>query len=273
MGGVMALQVASARQAGPVRGRRCRYQGACPDEHPVTGPTAGAGDEGCPGKVAESCRPPASDAAPFFSPGCRGTMAQGAPYRVYPGLLGRVTRAEARAILAEADARAAPIFNYTAIGANDDDRARRQMPLPDAAAPRASAMWVRMREGLVAAGVLDASVTRTAAVALLSEKGCQRQALHMDYDDARVEAVRAADPTVPPPRAALAAVMPDTRLVVRPDDGAGEHEVVLQPGDVLVFGGLLAHAGAAYPRAANVRLHAYIDSHPDFAAEGRTFLV
>ena len=56
----------------------------------------------------------------------------------------------------------------------------------------------------------------------------------------------------------IAALERDTWFCVAGRDGGGEW-IELGPGDVLFFEGDLVHAGAAYPRACNTRIHVYLD--------------
>ena len=63
------------------------------------------------------------------------------------------------------------------------------------------------------------------------------------------------------PLALLLAIMPGTRLRVKPDGGDWKI-VTLNPGDLLVFRGDLCHHGMGY-EALNYRVHAYVYA-PDY---------
>lgn len=151
---------------------------------------------------------------------------------------------------------AGAIFNYTGAGANDDDGRRRQQRLMT----RQLGPWTREVEAAVAPYLGPSRVVRE-YVAIISQHGCQQQALHWDYDP---DACRAActDDTIP--LAVIVTLMPDTCLVVSPGAIRGRRdlpitEITTQPGDIVVFRGDLIHAGAAYPDRSNVRVHAYVD--------------
>ena len=60
------------------------------------------------------------------------------------------------------------------------------------------------------------------------------------------------------PASVILALEDGARLWVRDEDGRTEREIVLRAGDVLVFDGDVAHAGAAY-LSANTRVHVYLD--------------
>ena len=103
---------------------------------------------------------------------------------------------------------------------------------------------------------------------LESEAGCQRQAVHADYNPRQFDA---SDPNVP--HSVLVALQPSTYFDVWPGAHHLYHQdtwprkkiavkcVELQPGDVLVFRADTVHAGSSYTTT-NVRLHAFCGRQP-----------
>ena len=104
----------------------------------------------------------------------------------------------------------------------------------------------RLHDAFVAHGLLRGRTVDEVHV-IRSARGCARQPTHYDYDPDEVAACRVA------PLSVLVALERDTVLHI---DGA---TVALAPGDAALFAGDVPHAGAAYARAANARVHAYLD--------------
>ena len=91
---------------------------------------------------------------------------------------------------------------------------------------------------------------------LHSLPGCKQQKLHWDYPLDQVEGLE--DAGRKKPVSVILGMEHGARLVVR-DEELGRCVVVrLAPGDVLVFDGDVAHAGASYCEC-NLRLHTYLD--------------
>ena len=91
--------------------------------------------------------------------------------------------------------------------------------------------------------------------ALKSIADCPEQPKHAD--SAPEASLRDKDPT-DVPLAVLYAIEPNTKLKVWRFDQISTL-IILQPGDLVIFRGDLAHAGCQY-NMDNIRLHAYIDS-------------
>lgn len=110
----------------------------------------------------------------------------------------------------------------------------------------------------------------TEVYALKSLAGCPEQPKHAD--SAPEASLRHKDPT-DVPLAVLCAVEPNTKLKVWQFDKRATF-IVLQPGDLVVFRGDLAHAGCEYS-VDNIRLHAYVDSTaPECKREkGKTYIL
>lgn len=88
--------------------------------------------------------------------------------------------------------------------------------------------------------------------ALFSLPGCKQQKLHWDYNPDLCEGIRRK------PCSVILALEDGARLIVRDEVKGSRVPVVLSVGDVLVFDGDVAHAGAAYC-AQNTRVHVYLD--------------
>ena len=88
--------------------------------------------------------------------------------------------------------------------------------------------------------------------ALQSLPGCRRQGLHWDFDPDMCEGLQRK------PVSAFLTMEYGTRLHVRDEAENVTIPVVLEPGDILVFEGDVAHAGAAYV-SRNTRVHVYGD--------------
>ena len=99
------------------------------------------------------------------------------------------------------------------------------------------------------------------SVVLHSSPGCGPQPMHYDFDPSIVGAMRVK------PLGVLLALQPDTLLRFQQC-----RDVTLDAGDVLVFDGDIAHAGAAYERA-NTRVHLYIDAVGPERSPNATWLV
>lgn len=128
-----------------------------------------------------------------------------------------------------------------------DHGQRLQAFLPPALLERVRRQVVASVQHLLTPGVHSC----TEWVVLLSKKNCQRQPQHTDYPKKTIN-------TLPPthrPQALMVALEDGTRLGV-----ANGEDLQLNRGDVLLFDATFVHAGAAYPDAENVRLHAYVDS-------------
>ena len=104
----------------------------------------------------------------------------------------------------------------------------------------------RLMSVLKAHGLLSGR-TADSPVVLLSQKGCQQQQFHTDYN---------------PAHCAEARVKP-LGVILAAQDGAKwvtpRETVHLDQGDVLVFDGDVVHAGGAYENE-NIRCHLYLDS-------------
>jgi hypothetical protein len=101
-------------------------------------------------------------------------------------------------------------------------------------------------------------------VVLLSEAGCAPQRCHTDYAPDNLNDAAGNDEDMP--LACLVVLMDGTCFDVWPgairfDSGIKRYHMrlSLNAGDVLIFRGDLAHAGADFPEAANVRVHVYMD--------------
>jgi len=121
----------------------------------------------------------------------------------------------------------------------DGRRLQREMPASDP-------LVAKVVRALEKTGLLRGRVVG-AAVGMHSLVGCAAQPLHTDYDGDQVR--RAALK----PLGVLLALQDGTKLALQ-----GGHELRLRAGDLLIFDGDLVHAGAAYPDAANTRLHLYV---------------
>ena len=106
-------------------------------------------------------------------------------------------------------------------------------------------------QSLRAAGELDGR-TASELNTIFSAPRCSQQERHWDFDPDACQRARRK------PCSVIAALEDGARLVVYDELKGKDERVVLQPGDVLVFDGDVAHAGAAY-RKRNVRLHVYLD--------------
>ena len=121
-------------------------------------------------------------------------------------------------------------------------------------------------------------------VIIHSRPGCQPQAAHCDYipDDA-LKAVN--DQQMP--LAALISLMPNTHLRIWPNSSKLAttdqtflkrqapimvEEVLLNPGDIIVFRGDFVHAGSEYEND-NFRIHYYLDSPLVPRTANRTWLI
>jgi hypothetical protein len=163
----------------------------------------------------------------------------------------------------EACAHGIGIFNYSQIDSTDDDHRRRQLSLPSQLAPFASSVEARARRALS-----SRSIEVGAAVLLYSAPGCQRQALHTDYDTHQMaqELTDGADK----PYVVLVAIMDDTQLIIQTNNE--EAIVPIPTGGAIRFSGDVVHAGAAYSMG-HTRLHFYAKTSSALEASGRTFLV
>ena len=107
--------------------------------------------------------------------------------------------------------------------------------------------------------------------ALKSLPGCPMQPKHAD--SSLEKGMRLMEPS-DVPLAAIYALEPDTRLMVWRFDSGKSSAIVMQPNDLVVFRGDLAHAGFEY-EVENTRLHAYIDSsaHGCKRLRGKTYIL
>ena len=166
---------------------------------------------------------------------------------------------EVAAALDEARRLATGVFNYGPNG--EEDHRRRQLALPDPAAPVASGIERRARARLTRRGHRPG-----AAVMLYSAPGCREQALHTDYDARLVRRLAAIGVAVPV--AVLVAIMPSTEIIV----GRERARVAIPAGSAFLFEGDLVHAGAAYD-SENIRLHFYPVVDERLEVRDQTFLV
>ena len=88
--------------------------------------------------------------------------------------------------------------------------------------------------------------------ALDSLPGCRQQRLHWDFNPDLCEGL------VCKPASVILGMQCGARLMVRDERANATVPIVLGPGDVLVFEGDVAHAGASYC-ARNMRVHVYLD--------------
>ena len=89
--------------------------------------------------------------------------------------------------------------------------------------------------------------------ALQSLPGCRQQRLHWDFNPDLCEGLRSRKPA-----SVILAMQHGARLMVRNESANATVPIALSPGDVLVFEGDVAHAGAAYC-VRNTRVHVYLD--------------
>lgn len=168
------------------------------------------------------------------------------------------------------------IFNHNELSRRNDSK-RRQTNLPRKSKP------LRNFVGGIEAYLRQQFPNLTPAdwVVLTSEPGCQAQAAHTDYVPTTSFLT-----TGNVPVNVLVALQDGTKLYVWPrshtvvlqevggDVVEGQpiekKPVFLQKGDLLLFSGLLVHAGAEYPKR-NCRLHCYLDA--GHRPPNRTFLV
>ncbi len=213
-------------------------------------------------------------------------------YVVLRGVVAAEATAARDVLMALARVRAVPIINFGDDHDDEpsrkrrrhakDDRRRRQVPLPEQCAV-ATELKQAVTAALAAAAVVSGEHRAADWVVIHSRAGCQRQAAHADYEPS--DAMSAA-PAARMPLGVLVALMPDTRFHAWPRSigliqrGAAatpppplvRHELVLAPGDVLVFRGDLIHAGAEYA-SENVRVHAFLDSPAVPRDGGYTYIV
>ena len=88
------------------------------------------------------------------------------------------------------------------------------------------------------------------------DPACGNQNAHFDEDPDEFNAYMARHRPADAPCSVLVALMPDTRLPLRGLDGVWR-EVLLQPGEILVFQGNVKHYGPGYATD-NYRIHAYL---------------
>ena len=88
--------------------------------------------------------------------------------------------------------------------------------------------------------------------ALDSLPGCRQQRLHWDFNPDLCEGLPRK------PASVILGMQRGARLMVRDERANATVPIVLGPGDVLVFEGDVAHAGASYC-ARNTRVHVYLD--------------
>ena len=137
-----------------------------------------------------------------------------------------------------------------------------QIPIPRAhrAAPLCSSQVHVAPEEEVATALLRAlresgeldERSRGEINALDSLPGCRQQRLHWDFNPDLCEGLPRK------PASVILGMQRGARLMVRDERANATVPIVLGPGDVLVFEGDVAHAGAAYC-VRNTRVHVYLD--------------
>lgn len=157
------------------------------------------------------------------------------------------------------------IFNQGGFGGGPDypqvanDKKRHQTHLtPNSSDMRST--WSMLRR-FIASKLGKHYIART-PVSIRSLAGCLAQHHHTDHDWKKLAAI----PDHLVPLALLTAISDTSRLLVWPNSikcnipaaSTPPVELILEPGDILIFRGDLLHAGAAYPDD-NYRLHVFID--------------
>ncbi len=154
-----------------------------------------------------------------------------------------------------------PTTQDTTLPVECGDRARLQLFFNKARMP-AHITWLLQAIQARTQEVFPASHQACDHVFLLSERGCDDQTVHCDYDPS--------DHATPFgggwPLGCLIALEPDSALNVWPgsiDFDANKryhHErMALNAGDLLLFRGDLVHSGASYLERSNLRVHCFMD--------------
>jgi hypothetical protein len=174
------------------------------------------------------------------------------------------------AIRGQAQIKGRKIFNHNTTNGKTDRR-RSQWAIPAKTKPESLQIFIRIFLERVADLLPGAQVHSCAA--LYSDRGCQIQPAHRDYDPA--DATSAENVSV------LLALEDHTHLHVwpgshnmsadQPIDEIRRETIVMNRGDVLVFKSHLVHAGASYMDKSNVRLHCYASN--GYHVPDRTWLV
>lgn len=173
------------------------------------------------------------------------------------------------------------IFNHNESARNDHKR--RQCTLSASNSSKRMKGFLGSLNQFISDNVSD-SLKPSPWVVIHSKPGCQDQAAHCDYVP---DSALAKVPNHQMPLAVLVSIMPGTCLNVWPNSiklstlSAKRVKKVkpirckvekLNPGDMLVFRGDLAHAGSRYKNN-NCRLHTFLDSDRVKRRPNRTWIV
>ena len=157
-----------------------------------------------------------------------------------------------------------------------------------------SPLLCQLKQALTAAGAMERR-KEGRSVCLYSDKGCEQQGWHTDYnsnpkqsrkrrrearDEWERERVKREEmlgcirnlPDRDKPVGVIWAVEEGCKFMVVGPNGESV-ELCLELGEVLLFHGDLVHAGAAYPKYSNMRVHMYLHSQHAAVPNGNTFEV